>query len=206
MNDSPSRCASQDGPSADWRRLLRVPAEARPGIRFHLVGIGGSGLSAIAVLLLEMGFRVSGSDQAAGDILADLASRKATVHAGHRTENIAGTDLVLVSSAVQTDNPEVKAAQAAGIPVVKRSEFLGALLSGQEPAIGVAGTHGKTTTTAMLALTLWRGGLDPSFIVGGRLPELGLAGSAARGGHGPFVIEADEYDRHVSGLAAGTWR
>jgi UDP-N-acetylmuramate--alanine ligase len=187
----------------DWRAILALPAAARPAWRLHLVGIGGSGLSAIAVVLLQMAYRVSGSDQAANEATAGLAELGATIYIGHAAEHVAGAAVVLISSAVSETNPEVQAARAAGIAVVKRSEFLGPLLAVRY-AIGIAGTHGKTTTTAMLALILWRAGLDPGFIVGGRLAELGLAGSAARAGSGPFVIEADEYDRMFLGLPLQT--
>jgi UDP-N-acetylmuramate--L-alanine ligase/UDP-N-acetylenolpyruvoylglucosamine reductase len=125
------------------------------------------------------------------------------VHIGHAREHGTGAALAVISSAVAEDNPEVQAARAMGIPVVKRAEFLGPLLAPYY-SLGVAGTHGKTTTTAMLALILWRAGRDPSFIVGGRLAEAGLAGSAARAGTGPFVIEADEYDRMFLGLPLQT--
>jgi UDP-N-acetylmuramate--alanine ligase len=185
-----------------WQALLAVPPDARAGVRIHLVGIGGSGLSAIAILLMESGFQVTGSDQMANEATDDLAQRGARVFIGHDAGHAAGANLLLISSAVPPANPEVRAAQAAGIPVVKRAELLGQLTSTAQ-SVGVAGTHGKTTTTAMLALVLWQAGQDPSFVVGGRLAEFGLAGSAARAGHGPFVIEADEYDRMFLGLQLG---
>ena len=128
-----------------------------------------------------------------------------SVFRGHRAENVAGADIVLISSAVPEGNPEVAAAEAAGIPVVKRSELLGPLMHGQH-GIGVAGTHGKTTTTSMIAIILLRAGLDPSIIVGGRLslgPAEGMqafSNISSRAGKGPFVIEADEYDGMFLGL------
>ncbi|HEX9117470.1 MAG TPA: UDP-N-acetylmuramate--L-alanine ligase, partial [Anaerolineae bacterium] len=189
--------------AAGWQQLLNLPVGVRAAVHIHLLGIGGSGLSAIAVVLLEQGYTVSGSDQVANEATSDLAGRGAKIAIGHDAANVAGADLVLISSAVPPTNPEIVAAAAADIPVVKRADFLGALMAGQA-GVGVAGTHGKTTTTAMLALTLWRGGVDPSFIVGGRLAELGLMGSAARSGSGPFVIEADEYDRMFLGLPLQT--
>ena len=187
-----------------WTALLRLSAPERGCVRIHLVGIGGSGLSAIAGLLLEQGFAVSGSDQLLNEATRELASRGATIFRGHEGEHVRGADLVLISSAVPTDNPEVVAARTAGIPVVKRSDFLGPLMEGQH-GIGVAGTHGKTTTTSMIATILLRAGMDPSLIVGGRIelgPAEGMASTtlAARAGQGPFVIEADEYDHMFLGL------
>jgi UDP-N-acetylmuramate--alanine ligase len=187
-----------------WTALLQLPAPERSRVRIHLVGIGGSGLSAIAGLLLELGFAVSGSDQLLNEATRELASRGATIFRGHLAEHVRGADLVLISSAVPAENPEVAAAHVAGIPVVKRSDFLGPLMEGQH-GIGVAGTHGKTTTTSMIATILLRAGMDPSLIVGGRIevgPAEGMPSAtiAARAGQGPFVIEADEYDRMFLGL------
>jgi UDP-N-acetylmuramate--alanine ligase len=175
-----------------------LPA-AQPGTRpahIHLVGIGGAGLSAIACVLLERGYQVTGSDLAAG-AAAQVRDRGARVYVGHRREHVTGADLVLVSSAVPSDNPEIQAARALGIPVVKRAEFLGWLTAGRA-TIAVAGTHGKTTTTAMIALLLTLAGRDPSYIIGGVLPN--LQGNAHAGAGQHFVIEADEYDRTFLGL------
>ncbi|HLB50295.1 MAG TPA: UDP-N-acetylmuramate--L-alanine ligase [Anaerolineales bacterium] len=165
--------------------------------RVHLIGIGGSGLSAIATLLLESGAAVSGSDAQASAMTDKLQSLGAIVSIGHRAENVAGVDVVVVSSAVAADNPEVAAAKAAGIPVMKRADFLGELMTGRT-AVCVAGTHGKTTTTALIAYMLLHADRDPSFIVGGMMADLG---TNARHGQGePFVIEADEYDGMFLGL------
>lgn len=163
----------------------------------HLIGIGGSGLSAIARLLLESGYRVSGSDRALSPFAVDLQNAGVPVFIGHDAKNIAGADEVIRSSAIPDDNPEVQAARAAGIPVYKRADFLGSLMA-DKTGIAIAGTHGKTTTTAMIAWTLYKLNRDPSFIVGGTLNDLK---TNARAGKGPFfVIEADEYDRMFLGL------
>ncbi len=163
----------------------------------HLIGIGGSGLSAIARLLLERGCTVSGSDQQASAATEELSRLGARVVVGHRAENIQGADLVVRSSAVADENPEVQAARAVGIPVLKRSDFLGGLMA-ENLTVAVAGTHGKSTTTAMIAWILTALGQEPSYIIGGVAKNLG---GNAHAGQGPvFVIEADEYDRMFLGL------
>ena len=141
--------------------------------RIHLVGIGGTGLSAIARVLLEMGHTVSGSDRAESSFTRDLQSAGATIHIGHSPENVVGADLVVRSSAIPDDNPEVVAARASRIPVVKRADFLGSLMDGKT-GVTIAGTHGKTTTTAMLAWLLTALAQEPTFIVGGVLANLGV--------------------------------
>ena len=169
----------------------------RPGMRIHLVGIGGIGLSAIARVLHGWGYRVSGSDRQPSALTETLASEGMTIYAGHRADQVADAAVVIMSSAVAEDNPEVVEARRRGIPVVKRSQFLADLTAGKV-TIAVAGTHGKTTTSAMIAWILVQAGLDPTFIAGGVLANLG---TNARAGHGPhFVIEADEYDRAFLGL------
>ena len=165
--------------------------------RVHFVGIGGAGLSAIAQILLESGDVVSGSDEALSPFASGLAQRGARVYQGHAAENLNGAELVIISSAIPADNVEVLAAQARGIPVLKRADFMGRLMEGRL-GIAVAGAHGKTTTTGLIAFILDRAGLDPSFIVGALLADYG---TNARTGHGlPFVVEADEYDRMFLGL------
>ncbi|MGE5603457.1 MAG: UDP-N-acetylmuramate--L-alanine ligase [Nitrososphaerales archaeon] len=204
LSPSARRVPKRDDPP--WVTLLWPESGGlgRPA-HFHLVGIGGSGLSAIAGFLLERGYQVSGSDQRPNEMTDALAQRGVTVYRGHRAEHVGGADIVLVSSAVPEGNPEVDAAKSAGIPVVKRAQLLGPLMRGQH-GIGIAGTHGKTTTTSMIAIVLLRAGLDPSIIVGGRLslgPAEGMAAFAnisSRAGKGPFVIEADEYDGMFLGL------
>jgi UDP-N-acetylmuramate--alanine ligase len=162
----------------------------------HFIGIGGAGLSAIARVLIGLGYTVSGSDQASSVLTSALADEGARVYLGHRVEQVNGADLVVVSSAIPSDNIELLAALARGIPVVKRAEFLGQLMAGRV-AVAVAGSHGKTTTTGMIATMLLAAGQDPTFIVGGEIAHLG---TNARAGNGPFVIEADEYDRTFLGL------
>ncbi len=165
--------------------------------KVHFVGIGGSGLSAIAKVLLESGDQVSGSDEVLSPFAQALAGRGARLYQGHSAEQLDDAELVIISSAVPASNPEVVAAQMRGIPVLKRADFLGRLMTGRL-GIAVAGTHGKTTTTGLIAMLLDRAGLDPTFIVGGWLADYD---TNARAGHGqPFVVEADEYDRMFLGL------
>ena len=163
----------------------------------HFIGIGGTGLSAIARLLLEMGFTVSGSDRVLSPFAEGLKRDGATVHAGHEAANVTGADWVVRSSAIEDDNPEVQEAKKRGIPVYKRADFLGRLMD-DKTGIAVAGAHGKTTTTAMIAWTLFALGRDPSFIVGSTLTNLKT--NARAGKSRLFVIEADEYDRMFLGL------
>jgi UDP-N-acetylmuramate--alanine ligase len=165
--------------------------------RVHFIGIGGSGLSAIARLLKESGYDVSGSDQARGPLTSDLHAAGVTVYIGHHPRNVAGADWVVRSSAIPDNNPEVQAALQANIPVYKRSDFLGRLMA-DKTGIAVAGTHGKTTTTAMIVWVLSALGRDPSFIVGGVMNNYGVNARAGKGN--TFVIEADEYDRMFLGL------
>lgn len=169
----------------------------RNDMHIHLVGIGGIGLSAIARVLRGWGCQVSGSDRQQSALTEALAAEGITIYIGHRAEQISGADLIVVSSAVSEDNPEVVEARRQGLPVVKRQQFLGELTAGKK-TIAVAGTHGKTTTTAMIAWILLQAGLDPSFIVGGVLQNLGTNARAGNGSY--FVIEADEYDRTFLGL------
>ena len=165
--------------------------------RIHLIGIGGTGISAIARVLLEMGHTVSGSDRAESSFTRDLQSAGATIHIGHDPKNVVGADLVVRSSAIPDDNPEVGAARAGRIPVLKRADFLGSLMDGKT-GIAIAGAHGKTTTSAMIAWILSELHQDPSFIIGGVLTNLGT--NAHYGQGDTFIIEADEYDRMFLGL------
>jgi UDP-N-acetylmuramate--alanine ligase len=165
--------------------------------KVHFIGIGGSGLSAIARLLLERGDTVTGSDRVLSPFAVDLQKAGVTVYVGHHPRYITGADLVIRSSAIPDDNPEVNAALAANIPVYKRADFLGKLMA-DKTGIAVAGTHGKTTTTAMIAWILTELKRKPSFIIGSVMKNLGVNARAGKGK--PFVIEADEYDRMFLGL------
>lgn len=167
--------------------------------RVHVVGVGGSGMSAIATVLAAMGHTVTGSDATESAVLERLRAGGIDARAGHHPELLDGVDLVAVSTAIPKDDPEVVAARAAGIPVLRRAEALAALCSTRR-TIAVGGTHGKTTTTAMLALALREAGLQPSFIVGGQVT--GLGSGAAWGPGGWFVVEADESDGTFTELGA----
>ncbi len=162
--------------------------------KLHFVGIGGIGMSGIAELLLDQGFLITGSDKAASENTERMQQLGATVYIGHDAANVApDVDVLVYSSAVAPDNPEILEAQRRKIPVIRRAEMLAEVMR-LKYGIGIAGTHGKTTTTSMVSLVLMEGGIDPTVIVGGRLR--GLAGSNARLGKGEFiVVEADEYDR-----------
>jgi len=157
----------------------------------HFVGIGGSGMSGIAEVLLNLGYTVSGSDLGSNAASQRLASLGAKVTLGHAAQNVAGADAVVTSTAVHEDNPEVVAARAALIPVVPRAIMLGELMR-LKRGIAIAGTHGKTTTTSLVASVLAQGGLDPTFVIGGRLNS---AGANAKLGTGEYIVaEADESD------------
>ena len=163
--------------------------------RAHLVGVGGAGMSGIARILADRGFAVSGSDARDSPMLAGLAARGVLTAVGHRAENLTllagGPTAVVVSTAVRPDNPEVLAARAAGVPVVRRADALAALMNGYR-GVCIAGTHGKTSTTSMLTVALQQAGLDPSFAIGGELTGSGLG--AHHGTGDIFVAEADESD------------
>ena len=161
--------------------------------KVHFVGIGGIGMSAIAEILIDQGFEVSGSDRSLTEVTDRLKKLGAEIYEGHSPDNLKHADVLVYSSAVTTDNPEVEAAVKNNIPIIKRSEMLAETMR-MKYGIGIAGTHGKTTTTSMVGLTLTEGGIDPTIIVGGKLS--GLGGTNARLGDGEFiVVEADEFDR-----------
>lgn len=160
--------------------------------RIHLVGMGGAGMSGLARILLQRGVQVRGSDLKESRALDELRAMGADVRVGHDAANVDGVDVVVVSSAVRRDNPEVMAAEERGLTLLRRAELLEALMQ-PDRRILVAGTHGKTTTTSMIVVAMQAAGADPSFAIGGQLNE---AGTNAHGGSdGRFVAEADESDR-----------
>ncbi|MEX1177554.1 MAG: UDP-N-acetylmuramate--L-alanine ligase [Nitriliruptor sp.] len=159
--------------------------------RIHLVGIGGAGMSGIARILLQRGHLVSGSDLRDGRALAELRALGATVHVGHGAEHLGDAEIVVTSTAVPPDNPEVVAARESDRQILRRAEMLAALMA-DERAILIAGTHGKTTTTSMTVVAMQAAGRDPSFAIGGSLNESGT--NAHAGTDGVFVAEADESD------------
>ena len=159
--------------------------------RIHFIGIGGAGMSGIAEVLLTMGYQVSGSDLRSSEVTDRIVRLGGRVFVGHAPANVEGAQIVVHSTAVPSDNSELIAARAAGVPVIGRAEMLAELMR-MKYGIAVGGAHGKTTTTSMIAAVLARGGLDPTIVVGGRLHALG---SNARLGHGQFLVaEADESD------------
>jgi UDP-N-acetylmuramate--alanine ligase len=160
--------------------------------RVHFVGIGGIGMSGIAELLANLGYEVSGSDARTSEVTERLASLGVRIDAGHAADHVRGVDVVVVSSAIRPDNQEVAAARRQRIPVIPRAEMLAELMR-LRYGIAIAGAHGKTTTTSMVAWVLEQGGLDPTAVIGGRLSAFG---SNARLGQGDYVVaEADESDR-----------
>jgi UDP-N-acetylmuramate--alanine ligase len=157
----------------------------------HFVGIGGIGMSGIAEMFLNQGYRISGSDMADTDITRRLKDLGAVISIGHKAENVAGATVVVISSAVRPTNPEVVEARRQRIPIIPRAEMLGELMRGKT-GIAVAGTHGKTTTTSMLATVLTTAGMDPTSVIGGKVDSLG---GNAKLGQGKYVVaEADESD------------
>lgn len=159
----------------------------------HMVGIGGIGMSSIAEVLIRRGFQITGSDIRKSDVTAHLEDLGATIHEGHSAENVADADVVVYSSAVRPDeNPETVEARRRLIPIIKRAEMLGELMRAKR-GVGIAGTHGKTTTTTMVGLVAKAADFDPTIIVGGKVAEFGSNAVAGKGDL--IVIEADEYDR-----------
>ncbi len=159
----------------------------------HFVGIGGIGMSGLAEIMLSRGFKVSGSDLSSSEVTDHLKELGAKIFTGHSPNNLKEADVLVYSSAVTLTNPEVQEAFKRKIPVIKRSEMLAETMR-MKYGIGIAGTHGKTTTTSMVGLVLTEGGIDPTIIVGGKLS--GLGGTNARLGKGDYiVVEADEFDR-----------
>lgn len=166
--------------------------------KIHFVGIGGIGMSGIAELLLNLGFEISGSDIHNSAIIERLIQHGADIHIGHRAENLKDADVLVYSSAVHKDNPEILAALDRNIPVIRRAEMLGELISVKETSIGIGGTHGKTTTSSMIGTVLAEGQLDPTLVVGGLVKTID---SNAKLGSGEIiVVEADEFDRSFLAL------
>src|SRR6185503_11199579 len=166
--------------------------------RVHFVGIGGIGMSGIAEVLLNLGYKISGSDLKRSSVTDRLTSLGATVFEGHRAENVVGADVVVTSSAINPANPEVVEAGRLHVPVIQRAEMLAELMR-LKYGIAIAGMHGKTTTTSMVAAVLAAGGLDPTVVVGGRVDAMG---SNARLGNSQYLVaEADESDRSFLNLS-----
>ncbi|CAH0172957.1 UDP-N-acetylmuramate--L-alanine ligase [Arthrobacter sp. Bi83] len=159
--------------------------------RVHFIGIGGVGMSAVARIMVARGVPVSGSDAKDLPVMADLAAAGARISVGYAAANLGDAETVVAGSAIRADNPELAAAQAAGLPVLHRSEALAATMA-DDLVVAVAGTHGKSTTTSMIAVLLQGAGLDPSFAIGANVPSLGV--NAAHGSTSVFVAEADESD------------
>ena len=185
-----------DGAIVDRPGLL----EAFAGRRVHLIGIGGSGMNGAAAILLTMGADVSGSDQVASKGLASLVAAGARVTIGHRAELLDDdVDLVAISAAIPESNPELSAARARGIPVVKYAELVGQLMARHVKGVAIAGTHGKSTTTALCVHLCREAGLEPSFLVGATSKQLG--GSSGMGTGSLFIVESCEFDRSFLKLA-----
>jgi UDP-N-acetylmuramate--alanine ligase len=167
--------------------------------KVHFIGVGGIGMSGIAEILISQGYVVSGSDIAESDITRRLATLGATVHYGHAEKNLNNVDVVVVSSAIDEKNPEIQAARKSKVPIIQRAEMLGELMK-MKTSIAVAGTHGKTSTTSMIATIVHQAGLDPTIIIGGRVDALG---GNAKLGQGDFLVaEADESDKSFLKLPA----
>ena len=184
----------------DRRQLMSAPM--RRVRRIHMLGIGGSGMAGIAEVLINLGYEVSGTDLKESAATKRLVSLGAKIHFGHRAENAHGVDAVVVSTAVKAENPELEYARTHRIPIVRRAEMLAEIMRFRY-GIAIAGTHGKTTTTSLVSSVLAEGGLDPTYVIGGKLQS---AGTNARLGEGPYLVaEADESDAsflHLSPMIA----
>jgi UDP-N-acetylmuramate--alanine ligase len=182
-------------------RLIEIP-EMRRIRRLHFIGIGGAGMCGIAEVMLNQGYKVAGSDIKAGKTTERLVELGATIYIGHRAENVKDADVIVVSSAIDDSNPEIQAARAARLPIVRRAEMLGELMRYRH-GIAIAGTHGKTTTTSLIASILAEADLDPTYVIGGLLNSAGT--NAKLGGSRYLVAEADESDAsflHLQPMAA----
>ena len=164
-----------------------------PGGRIHMIGIGGSSMSGLAEMLMDQGYRITGSDRDETYLVHFVRERNGIVYIGHRAEQVHGADLVVYSAAIGPDNPERVEAERLGIPTMERATLLGQLMEGFPQAVGVCGAHGKTTVTSMLSQMLLENDMDPSIAIGGRLDAVG--GSTRVGHSGIFVAEACEYNR-----------
>src|ERR1700692_2706999 len=191
MHDSTMRDSTPEGSS-------RMMGPFHNFKRIHLVGIGGIGMSGIAEVLLTLGYAVSGSDLRLSPVTDRLTNLGAQIYQGHRAEQVQGAHVVVASSAIRRDNPELVEAARLKIPVIPRAEMLAELMR-LKYGIAVAGAHGKTTTTSMVAAILGAAGLDPTFVVGGRVNHAGTTARLGRGDY--FVVEADESDRSFLLLA-----
>ena len=160
--------------------------------KVHFVGIGGIGMSGIAELLINLGFEVTGSDMKTTDITKNLQKHGAVIHEGHKSGNVNDSDVLVYSSAVQADNPELKRAKKKLIPIIRRAEMLGELLKLKQTSVAISGTHGKTTTTSMMGSVLTEAGMDPTLVVGGVVKSLDV--NALLGQGDVIVVEADEFD------------
>ena len=163
------------------------------GGHIHMIGIGGSSMSGLAGMLMQKGYRVTGSDQSDGYLLQPLRDMGATIYIGQKAENVEGADLVVYTAAIAETNPERAACAEKGIPTLERAWLLGQLMEGSEQSVGISGAHGKTSTTSMLSQILVEGGLDPSIHIGGQLDAIG--GSTRIGKGGVFLAEACEFKR-----------
>ncbi len=161
--------------------------------KVHFVGIGGIGMSGIAELLINLGFEVTGSDIKTTDITKNLQKHGAVIHEGHKPGNVNDSDVLVYSSAVQADNPELKRAKKKLIPIIRRAEMLGELLKLKQTSVAISGTHGKTTTTSMMGSVLTEAGMDPTLVVGGVVKSLDV--NALLGQGDVIVVEADEFDK-----------
>lgn len=187
--------------STQAKKLISIP-EMRRIQHIHFVGIGGAGMCGIAEVLKNQGYRVSGSDIKASNVTENLESKGIKVYIGHSADNLTDTDVLVVSTAIDPENPEVKAAIERRVPVVRRAEMLGELMRYRH-GIAVAGTHGKTTTTSLLTTMLAEENLDPTYVIGGQLNRTGV--NAAMGASRFMVAEADESDAsflHLQPMAA----
>ncbi len=166
-------------------------SQLKPGAHVHMIGIGGISMSALAHMLMDFGFRISGSDAKVSNLTDDLAAAGAEIHIGQSAQNIKNPDLVCYTAAISPENPELMAARSLQIPVIERAELLGALMELYEYPIAIAGTHGKTTTTSMMALVLLAAKTDPTILVGGELAQIG--GNFRLGSKEYLPFEACEY-------------